>query len=82
MPTDRGLSHRRESITKHLLHEVVVRDNVRVSYSDNGAKGNFHMESFNGKFKTENHVLFWEQENLEALEKVANNRVRYYNYIL
>lgn len=63
------------------LHEVVVRDNVRVSYSDNGAKGNVHMESFNGKFKTENHVLFWEQENLEALEKVVNNRIRYYNHI-
>lgn len=63
------------------LHEVVVKDNVRVSYSENGAKGNVHMESFNGKFKTENHVLFWEQEDFESLEKVVKNRIRYYNQI-
>jgi putative transposase len=63
------------------LHEVVVKDNVRVSYSENGAKGNVHMESFNGKFKTENHMLFWEQEDFESVEKVVKTRIRYYNQI-
>ena len=33
------------------LYELAVRDKVRVSYSENGAKGNVHMESFNGRFK-------------------------------
>jgi putative transposase len=40
------------------LYELVVRDKVRVSYSENGAKGNVHMESFNGRFKSENSLLF------------------------
>lgn len=63
------------------LHEVAVKDGVRISYSENGAKGNVHMESFHGKFKTENHLLFWEQESFESLEKVVKNRIRYYNQV-
>jgi len=43
------------------LYELAIRDKVRVSYSDNGAKGNGHMESFNGRVKSENRFLFWEQ---------------------
>lgn len=63
------------------LHEVAVKDGVRISYSENGAKGNVYMESFHGKFKTENHLLFWEQESFESLEKVVKNRIRYYNQV-
>jgi len=62
------------------LHEVVMKDEVRVSYSENGAKGNVHMESFNGRFKSENRLLFWEQEDLGSLKKVVNKRIRYYNF--
>ena len=41
------------------LYEVAVRDKLRVSYSENGAKGNVQMEAFNSRFKTENRSLFW-----------------------
>jgi putative transposase len=40
------------------LFGLVVLDKVRVSYSENGAKGNPNMESFNSRFKAENRLLF------------------------
>jgi putative transposase len=63
------------------LYELAVRDKVRISYSENGAKGNVHMESFNGRFKSENRVLFWEQDDLSSLKKVVEQRLRYYNHV-
>lgn len=61
------------------LYQVVVKDEARISYSEDGAKGNVHMESFIGRFKVENRLLFWEQEDLKSLEKVVKARIRYYN---
>jgi len=63
------------------LSELAVRDKVRVSYSESGAKGNVHMESFNSRFKAENRLLFWEQEDLSLLKKVVGQRIRYYNHV-
>jgi transposase InsO family protein len=52
------------------LYELAIRDKVRVSYSENGAKGNVHMESFNGRLKSENRcecqVLFQASVPLRA----------------
>jgi putative transposase len=62
------------------LYELAVRDKVRVSYSETGAKGNVHMEAFNSRFKIENRLLFWEQEDLASLKKVVGQRIRYYNH--
>jgi putative transposase len=63
------------------LYELAVRDKVRVSYSENGAKDNVQMESFNGRFKSENRLLFWEQGDLVSLKKVVDQRMRYYNQV-
>ena len=63
------------------LYELAVLDKVRVSYSENGAKGNVTMESFNSRFKAENRLLFWEQEDLPSLKKVVAQRIRYYNHV-
>jgi len=63
------------------LYELAVRDKVRVSYSEKGAKGNVRMESFNGRFKSENRLLFWEQDGLASLKKVVDQRLRYYNHV-
>jgi len=62
------------------LNEVVVKSKARASYSENGCKGNVHMESFNGRFKGENQDLFFDQPDLDALKKVVEDRVRYYNF--
>ena len=63
------------------LYDLVVRDKVRVSYSETGAKGNVNMEAFNSRFKSENRLLFWEQDNLSALKEVVRGRIRYYNHV-
>ncbi len=52
------------------LYELAVLDKVRVSYSENGAKGNVHMESFNGRFKSENRLLFWDQDDLAEVDPI------------
>jgi len=51
------------------LREVVVNYKARISYSEDGAKGNVHMESFNGKFKVENRLIFWELDDITELKK-------------
>jgi len=63
------------------LYQVAVKDKVRVSYSEDGARGNVYSESFIGRFKSENRLLFWEQENFEGLEEVVKARIRYYNRV-
>ncbi len=63
------------------LHQVMTQAKARVSYSENGARGNVHMESFNGRFKEENRLLFWEQDDLLSLQTCINDRIRYYNHI-
>lgn len=60
---------------------MAVKDKVRVSYSDNGAKGNVYSGSFIGRFKSENRLLFWEQEDFEGLEEVVKARIKYYNRV-
>lgn len=51
-----------------------------MGFSENGAKGNVHMGAFIGRFKEENRVLFWKQEDLESLTKaIDQKRIRYYN---
>jgi transposase InsO family protein len=37
------------------------------------------MESFNGRFKEENHSLLLEAQTMDELIEVVNERIRYYN---
>lgn len=62
------------------LHEIMLNSKARISYSEDGAKENVYMESFNGRFKVENRMILWELDDFEELEKVVNNRIRYYNF--
>ena len=63
------------------LREVVVSCKARISYSEDGAKGNVHMESFNGRFKVENRLIFWELDDITELKKVVDKRIHYYNFV-
>jgi putative transposase len=63
------------------LHEVMLNSKARLSYSEDGAKENVYMESFNGRFKVENRLIFLELDDFEELEKVVNNRIHYYNFV-
>jgi putative transposase len=63
------------------LYQVMVKDNLWISFCKNGAKENVHIEAFNGRFKEENRLRFWEQEDLESLRRVIGQRTRYYNQV-
>jgi transposase InsO family protein len=63
------------------LHRLIIQDGVRISYALNGAKENVHIEAFNGRFKEENRLLFWEQEDFNSLEALVDERLWYYNHI-
>lgn len=60
--------------------QLVQRDGVRLSFALNGAKDNPEMESFFGRFKTENRSLFLDAKTIDQLIKVVRSRVRYYNW--
>jgi putative transposase len=61
------------------LRETVLKDRVRASFSEDGAKGNVYMESFFGRFKEENRSILWEQEDMHSLWEIVKCRTRYYN---
>lgn len=61
------------------LYAVLIKDRAQISYSENGAKGNTMMESFNGRFKTENRSLFYEAANIWELGHLIAQQIDYYN---
>jgi transposase InsO family protein len=61
------------------LQAVLIRERMKISFSENGAKGNTYMESFNGHFKRENADLFLNARNIWELRRVINERMEYYN---
>jgi putative transposase len=61
------------------IDKVLRRNKIRLSYSENGARGNTEMESFNGHFKCPNLSLFHEAKDLDKLRVVIRERVRYWN---
>jgi len=61
------------------LRTLLLDDGVRVSYSENGARGNPWIESFWARFKQENASLITEAGSLSDLCEVVNRQMRYYN---
>lgn len=59
--------------------QLLLVDQVRLSYALNGAKDNPEMESFNGRFKTEGRSLFLDAQTLSQLRAVVGEQMRYYN---
>lgn len=59
--------------------QLVLEDGVRLSFTLRGFKDNPEMESFNGRFKEENHSLLLEVQTMDELIAVVNERMRYYN---
>ena len=59
--------------------QLLLKDQARLSYALNGAKDNPQMESFIGRFKTENHSLLLEAADLPELCSVVTEQMLYYN---
>ncbi len=58
---------------------LLLKDEARVSYALRGARDNTEMESFHGRFKTENRSLIDDAQSLEALRIVVGKRLDYFN---
>jgi transposase InsO family protein len=61
------------------LEAILLDDDMRVSYSENGAKGNPWIESLWGRTKAEVGSRITEASSLPALRTVFDERFRYYN---
>ena len=61
------------------LHRVLIEERGRLSYAENGAKDNPWIESFWGRFKTENGELLLQAETLREVTEIINEKMSYYN---
>ncbi len=61
------------------LQAILLEDGMRVSYSENGAKGNPWIESLWGRLKEEIGSRISEASSLPALRKILKDRFRDYN---
>jgi putative transposase len=59
--------------------QLLLKDNLRLSYALGGAKDNPEMESFNGRFKTEGRSLLLEASSISDLIAVVDERMQHYN---
>jgi transposase InsO family protein len=59
--------------------QLLLKDEVRLSYSLRGFKDNPEMESFIGHFKEEGRSLFLDAQSIAELATVVDNRMVYYN---
>ena len=83
---DRGLSdilihHDRDSVytSYDWLHRVLITEGAGISFAMNGAKDNPWIESFWGRFKTENKTLIMNADSLAELICVTQQQMTYYN---
>ena len=74
------IHHDRDSVytSEAWVRKLVVGDGVRLSYALRGARDNPEMESWNGRFKTENADLFADAGTFEALAVIVEQRMKYY----
>lgn len=61
------------------LHALLLEDEAKVSYSENGAKDNPWIESLWGRFKVENGSLIREATSLAELADLIEGCFEYYN---
>jgi putative transposase len=61
------------------LRAVLIKHRARISFSENGARGNTSMESFNGHFKGESKSLFYDAVNIWELGRAVARQMDYYN---
>jgi len=59
--------------------QLLLEDELRLSYALRGAKDNPEMEAFHSRFKTEGHSLFLTAQTRADLIAVVDMRMQYYN---
>ena len=61
------------------LQQLMIEDGVKISFSEDGARGNPWIESLWGRMKVETESLIHQADTLEQLERVVDERFEYYN---
>ena len=61
------------------LERLLVEERARLSYAQRGAKDNPWIESFWGRFETENGELILEAQTMEEVRTVVGEQLDYYN---
>jgi transposase InsO family protein len=61
------------------ISQLLLKDELRLSYALRGAKDNPEMESFHGRFKTEGNSLFLGAQTIGDLITIVGERMEYYN---
>jgi len=59
--------------------QLLLEDELRLSYALRGAKDNTEMESFNSRFKSEGGSLFLVAQSVTELARIVAERMEYYN---
>ena len=75
------IHHDRDSVytSYDWLHRVLITEGAGISFAMNGAKDNPWIESFWGRFKTENKTLIMHADSLTELICVIGKQMTYYN---
>ncbi len=75
------IHHDKDSVyTSYLwLERLLLKEKARISYAERGAKDNPWIESFWGRFKTENSRQIMEAETLEEVRRLVTEQLEYYN---
>jgi len=61
------------------LKRLLLEERARISYAQRGARDNPWIESFWGRFETENGELILQAETLEEVRAIVGNELDYYN---
>jgi len=61
------------------IEQLLLHDEVRISYALRGAKDNTEMESFNSRLKNENRSLIADASTVEQLRSLIDGRQDHYN---
>lgn len=61
------------------LERLLLEERARISYAKRGAKDNPWIESFWGRFETENGEQIMEAETLKEVRAIVGNQLDYYN---
>ena len=71
------IHHDRDSVytSYDWLHRVLITEGARISFAMNGAKDNPWIESFWGRFKTENKTLIMHADSLAELICVTERQI-------
>lgn len=73
--------HDKDSVyTSHRwLHRMLLEERAQLSYAERGARDNPWIESFWGRFETENADLILEAETVEEVREIVDEQLDYYN---